>query len=622
MFQMLVLLVVTQSSEVLAVDAGVPARPDVAAAVSPDVSEPAVEDDIERMRALEASVVDKEARTDAAFRAAVAQLPLATGVRDRLEFALLDGTWNGEVADFVLPPVLDIATFDVASVKGQYDIPVEMQPLVQEYIQFFLNGGRKWFKRWMSRSTRFMPLMQPILEAKGLPRDTVYLSMIESGFNTQAKSWAKAVGPWQFIAGTAKMYALKEDFWVDERRDPVKSTHAAAGFLTRLYRESGTWYLAWAGYNSGGGRVKRVINLHQTDDFWALSNKTPGFAKETKHYVPKLIACALVAKHWAAFGFSRDEFDFQPPFEFDEVSLTDSFDLEVLATAAGTTADVIAELNPELKRLATPPASAEKPYNVRIPRGQRDYFAAHFEEAAASEKLNYKAHVVAAGDTLSSIARRYQSAPEAILRVNQMLSLKRLKVGSELVVPTSKGALASAQAVEKQVVRARRSGVVAPRADEQVPAGASSAPSMPQGSQVEYVVAKGDSLWSIARRYDVHVTDLRAWNPVLADSRGLKVGLTLTLVAGAKAATSSAERPATTPSALTPPALTPPSASAPPSQVPVVAQAVPGQHTVESGDSLWSLSQRYHCSVENLKAWNNLASAKLKLGQKLVVAAR
>jgi membrane-bound lytic murein transglycosylase D len=649
MYGLLLLLAHAQvgpAADAGAVDALPPPGPVRSGASSSDAL--SAEDDIDSMRALETTAVDESARKDAAFRTMVSSLAYGSALRDRLERARADAEWSGETLEFLLPPVTDIATFDVSAVKSQYDIPVEMQPLVQEYIHFFQNGGRKWFRRWMSRSFRFMPLMQPILEARGLPRDTVYLAMIESGFNTQAKSWARAVGPWQFIAGTAKMFKLKEDFWIDERRDPVKATHAAARYLTQLYNESGTWYLAWAGYNSGGGRVRRVINLHQSDDFWALSNKTPGFAKETKHYVPKLIACALVAKHPKAFGFSDDEFENLPPFEFDEVTLTDSVDLEVLATASNTTVDVIAELNPELKRLATPPASAEAPYVARIPKGQKTYFAAHFDEAAASERLNYKTHVVAKGDTLSSIARRYGSVQEAIMRVNQMTSIRMLKVGTELAIPTSRGALADAQAVERQAVRARRGGLVAPRAEEEVPAGAAaiaksntSAVALNAGTRVRYTVTKGDSLWSIARRFDVHVAEVREWNPALAESRGLKVGAVLDIIAGAKAEGVSAPvaiasvAPVDSTSnpfqdVVVASSSRPAMAQPKPPAAALRAEAQPGgraaadtakAHIVESGDSLWSLSQRYGCSVAALKTWNQLASAKLKLGQKLVVAA-
>ncbi len=404
----------------------------------------------------------------------------------------------------------------------------------------------------MSRSHRYIPLMQPILEAHGLPRDTVYLAMIESGFNTQARSWARAVGPWQFIAGTAQWFKLREDFWVDERRDPVKSTHAAARYLKLLYSELGHWHLAWAGYNTGGGRVRKMIDRYGTSDFWALSTyeKKQGyaFANETKHYVPKLIACALVARHPEAFGFSPDEFSPEPLFEFDEVQLSDSVDLDVVAQLAGITVEDVQELNPELKRWCTPPATAEAPYALRLPRGRGPQFAEALAARPATERLNYRGHRVEKGDTLSLIAHRYGSQVEAILHTNKLPNARSLKLGSDLVVPVPsakalKSGLADA-AFERQTARARRSGAKAARPEEEVPAGSQAqkvsvtvagtvALARVDGkTKVTYGVGRGDTLWSIARRFDVHVTDLREWNPTLGGAKGLKVGSALTVWPG------------------------------------------------------------------------------------------
>ncbi|HEY0882037.1 MAG TPA: transglycosylase SLT domain-containing protein, partial [Archangium sp.] len=431
-----------QDAGELPLDAGV-----MAAASDEDDDELDPDAELEAMRAMEAAAVDPKARTGSTLRVTLSQLGYGSLVRDRLENALEVADLSGEELAFELDPVTDVLAFDVSKVQDRYDIPVEMNELVAQYIHFFQGGGRKWFRRWMSRSHRYIPLMQPILEAKGLPRDTVYLSMIESGFNTHAKSWAKAVGPWQFIPGTAKMFKLRDDFWIDERRDPIKATHAAANFLGQLHANFGHWYLAWAGYNTGGGRVRRMIDTYGTKSFWELSEKK-GFARETKHYVPKLIAAALVAKHPEAFGFSQDEFDPEGPFEFDEVKLTDSVDLEVIAQASGASLAEIEEFNPELKRWCTPPATEAEPYVLRLPKGHHEQFVANFEKFAPAERLHFKIHRVAKGDTLSKIAVQYhsaqeailrmnhlKSAPEAIMQINRLKNARALRVNAELVIP-------------------------------------------------------------------------------------------------------------------------------------------------------------------------------------------
>lgn len=543
-------------------DAGLVPIDEVAPAVTapaPAAEEADGDDELEEMRALEDVAIEPQGAAPTpsgpSLKEQLSQLGYGSLTRDRLENALDAAAMTGEELDFQLDAVTDVENFDVSRVADRYDIPVEMQPLVAQYIHFFQGGGRKWFRRWMSRGHRYIPLMQPILEARGLPRDTVYLSMIESGFNTQARSWAKAVGPWQFIPGTAKWFKLRDDFWVDERRDPIKSTHAAASYLGQLHGELGHWYLAWAGYNTGGGRVRKMVDKYGTTDFWQLSEyeKKQGyaFAKETKHYVPKLIACALVAKHPEAFGFSLDEFKPEAPFEFDEVQLTDSVDLEVIAQASGATLEEIQEFNPELKRWCTPPATEKEPYTLRLPKGRKEQFAESFEKFAPSERLHFKIHRVGKGDTLSKIALQYHSAQEAILRMNHLTSARTLKLGSDLIVPVPSAQALKAgkgdSALDRQVARARRSRLRASRPEDEVPAGTGQTATTKGAvavagtvklatvdgkTRVTYGVGRGDTLWSIARRFDVHVTDLREWNPALGSSRGLKVGAAITVWPG------------------------------------------------------------------------------------------
>ena len=333
------------------------------------------------MRALENAVLDPAARPSPEVLRSVRALGTASPLRARLE----DGAevLSGEEPVVDLGLVTNLSSFDVAAVSAEYDIPLEMQPTVAQYIQFFQGPGRKWFRKWMSRSTRYIPMMTPLLEKGGLPRDTVYLAMIESGFSPGATSWARAAGPWQFISSTGKRFGLRQDFWVDERRDPLKATVAAGRYLTELHSALGHWYLAWAGYNAGGEKLRRMVERRGTSDFWALSDGK-GLAKETKHYVPKLIACALVAKHPRAFGFSDDEFEFQRPLEFDEVPVVEPTDLDVLARAAGISGESIRDLNPELRRWCTPPASAAHPYLVKVPRGTKDTVLAALARIPAS----------------------------------------------------------------------------------------------------------------------------------------------------------------------------------------------------------------------------------------------
>jgi membrane-bound lytic murein transglycosylase D len=620
---------VAHVAEVTDADAGVAVAPAEPPPPPPPATAPRADDEddpeseLDAIKALEEETFETAPQSggDSAVRAAVQQLGPGSLLRDRLDQALDQADWSGAELPFELARVGDVSTFDVSLVRDRYDIPVEMHPLVAQYIRFFQGPGRRWFRRWMSRSHRYIPLMQPILESKGLPRDTVYLAMIESGFNTQAKSWARAVGPWQFIAGTAMMFNLKEDFWVDERRDPIKATHAAADYLSLLYQTLGHWYLAWAGYNTGGGRVRNMIERSGSRDFWELSELKKGFAKETKHYVPKLIACALVARHPEAFGFSQDEFEPEGPFEFDEVSLTDSVDLEVLATSAGVSIDDLRELNPELKRWCTPPATPDKPYVLRIPKGRKATFDETFAKYAPQERLHFKIHRVAKGDTLSKIALTYHSAQEAIMRMNGLTSARSLRLGTDLVVPVpSAGALKAGKndtALERQIARARRSGLSAARPEDEIPAGtqSGSGKTMTGGTvtvetvggktKVTYGVAKGDSLWTIARRFDVRVAELKTWNEVLTSNR-LKVGLALVVWPGAKAdLTGSGSGAAAGQKDEPKPSSTPKGT----------------KHTVESGDTLWSIAQKYGASVDDLKSWNNLGTSKLKKGQVLVVAA-
>jgi membrane-bound lytic murein transglycosylase D len=491
--------------------------------------------EMEELRALEEVALDPSAKPNAEILQAIRRLGMANPLRERLEEGFGEPEMREDASPLELPRITDLAKFDISQVKNRYDIPMEMQPLVAEYIQFFRGPGRKWFRKWMSRSTRYIPAMEPILESHGLPKDTVYLAMIESGFSVHAYSWARASGPWQFIPATAKLYGLKQDFWVDERRDPIKSTTAAARYLRELYGDLGDWYLAWAAYNAGGGKVTRAILRRGTSDFWQLSDGK-GLAKETKHYVPKLIACALIAKHPKAFGFADGEFDYMAPLDTEEITLTDAVDLETLARAAEISIEDIKDLNPELKRWCTPPANAKQPYVLRLPKGAGEKFNANFSKLGP-QRLAFRVHRVKRGDTLSQIAASYHSAPEAILRLNGMRSVKLLRVNSELVVPVPATHGKPDLALERQVARARRGGFTPVRPEEEIPAGTVVRRPVATGplkeeivdgkTRVTYGVQTGDTLWAISQRFNCTVDEIRQWNQLSKKKKALQVGTVL-----------------------------------------------------------------------------------------------
>ncbi len=565
--------------------------------------------ELEELKALEGAALDPEARPSAEVMQALRRLGLANPLRLRMLDAMEEPTFREDDTPPPLPLITDVASFDVGQIQDRYDIPVEMQPLVAQYIQFFQGPGRRWFRKWMSRAARYVPVMQPILEQYGLPKDTVYLAMIESGFSAHAYSWAHAAGPWQFISSTGKQYGLKQDFWVDERRDPIKATHAAASYLKDLKRELGHWYLAWAGYNTGSGRVRRMVERHGTTDFWVLST---GLAKETQHYVPKLIAAALVAKHPSAFGFSEEEFEPEPVLEYDEVQLTEAADLDVVARAAGVGVKAVQELNPELKRWCTPPASAKNPYTLRLPTGAKEKFAENYKKLAPAERLVFRVHKVKRGDTLSQIAEKYGTAAEAILQMNQLKTARTLKLGMELVIPVPAGkAGTGGTALASKVAQARRSGVVAHRPEEEVPAGTPKGPvaagpvkteKVNGRTRVTYGVQSGDSLWVIATKFNVSVDDLKSWNNLPRRNPTLQVGSLLYVWPEGSAGTQ--ERGGTV----------------------VVKHAPAGKagkvHTLAEGETLWSVAQRYGVTVEDIMRWNNIKDHRtLPVGKLLNLAA-
>ena len=311
-----------------------------------------------------------------------------------------------------------------------FDIPIVMNARVEHFIRYFQTSGKKIFSGWLARSAKYIPMMKALLKEKGLPEDLVYMALIESGFNPCAYSRMKAAGPWQFISSTGKKYGLLVNWWIDERRDPEKSTIAAAKYLTDLYDMFECWYLAAASYNAGEGKISRAMKRYRTEDFWELT-KHRDLKRETKNYVPQMIAAALVAKDPEKYGFT--DIEYQEVLCYDKVTVPEVTDLGLIAKACEISLEEVKDLNPELLRNWTPPNVSD--YEMRIPCGKREAFLKNFEMLGPRLRFQFKTHVVKKGDTLAGIAKMYRVTLEPLLEINKIKKTTRLSIGTNLLIP-------------------------------------------------------------------------------------------------------------------------------------------------------------------------------------------
>jgi membrane-bound lytic murein transglycosylase D len=318
-----------------------------------------------------------------------------------------------------------------------FDIPIVFNDAVKYYIIYFTTDKKKVFANWLRRSRRYVPMITEILKEHGLPEDLVYLAMIESGFNAKAYSPAAACGPWQFIYATGERYGLKVNFWVDERRDPEKSTIAAAKYLTDLFNQFGCWYLAAAGYNAGEKRVERAIEKHNTSDFWELA-KYNALPRETREYIPKLIAASIIAKDPEKFGFGN--ITYEEPLRFTEVRVPRATPLTAIARANSMDLAKLKFLNPEILRGITPPDtdnySINLPSPVNAPEFNRALETAMHSERRIKGVIVYK---VKKKDTLAKIFKKYGVREEEMRLVNNCDQQIRIKQGMALNIPRFSG---------------------------------------------------------------------------------------------------------------------------------------------------------------------------------------
>jgi len=310
-----------------------------------------------------------------------------------------------------------------------YDFPITMNEQVEYYLDFFTNRNRKNFARWLARSSRYLPMIKEEFARVGLPLDLAYLPMIESGFNTTAISRASAVGTWQFMRATGMSYGLTVNKYVDERRDPVKSTKAAAAYLSKLYKDFDSWHLAVAAYNAGEGRIKRAMKQSEKDDFWEIA-KSQYIHSETKLYVPQLIAAIMIAKDPGKYGFH--DIDYENPLEYETVHVPRGTPIKAVAVACNLPDEKIIALNRHLSMAITPPS--EMDYPLRVPPGSKDLVINNLPRVRPVTITEFNIHEVGRGETLTTIRKKYKLSKTTLLKANN-LQYERLSLGQRLRIP-------------------------------------------------------------------------------------------------------------------------------------------------------------------------------------------
>lgn len=422
-----------------------------------------------------------------------------------------DGTYDGKTYYLYGAEHLDLQNY-------YFDIPVVYNDSVKKWINYFLNKGRGFFERYSARAGRYAPMMGKILEEHGLPRDLIFLAMAESGFQNKAKSHAAAVGPWQFMKYTGRTYGLKSNWYIDERYDPIKATIAASRYLKKLHGDFGEWELAAAAYNAGEGKVGRAIARYSTENFWDLS-KGKYLKAETKNYVPKIMALAIIGKNLQNFGF--DDINFNEPLDFEEVTIPGGTDLVLLSEKMGLDFEEIQALNPEVLRWFIP--TQMKTYDLRLPIGYKTKFAECCEKENLQAVAFQTVRVGKKGASVNAIAKKFKVKPYVLEELNNINSSERLANGTELILPFRIGQN-SKDSMYADLYELPRKHIYKKRAlKAKLEHGKKKGKRIVKVTQT-YTVKKGDTLWSVAKKTGTSVDNLINSNLALINSRGIKTG--------------------------------------------------------------------------------------------------
>ena len=473
------------------------------------------------------------------------------------------------------------AEADIKSTKS--DLPLMMTDQVAGYITYFSNHGRGVFERALARSGRYRDLMLPVLKEQGVPQDLIYLALAESGFHPHAVSRVGARGIWQFMGSRGSGYGLKHNMWVDDRQDPEKSTRAAARHLKDLYNQFGDWYLAMAAYNSGPGTVQAAVKRTGYADFWELYRRNV-LPKETRNYVPIILAAIIMAKNPSQYGLEDVAMD--PPAEYDSITIDYPVDLRLVAECVNSTPSELQDLNPSLLRMTTPRVGK---FELHLPPGTKDDYQTAIASIPLDMRLWWRYHTVKSGETLASLARSYHTTVKAISDTNH-LEDRELDPESKLVIPVKPGK----HPVSDTATYARHI--------------------------TRYHVHRGDTVETVAENFGIAPLQLRRWNGLKGNSlAGRKVLLLHLPISPSSheaevAASRSKKRPKTETASSKPPA----TKSSQVERLKDKEEVAVKHHRVKAGETLYSIANAYRTTVASLKR-SNRNVAVLRPGMILVV---
>jgi membrane-bound lytic murein transglycosylase D len=480
----------------------------------------------------------------------------------------------------------------VLNAPAGYEIEAQMNPEVERWLTYYTTTGRKTFERWWTRSGLYMDLFQTTLRREGVPPDLAHLVFVESGFNVRARSYAAAVGPWQFLRSTGRLFGLTVNQWIDERQDPEKSTVAAARYLKHLYTIFGDWPLALASYNAGEGRLLRAIKMQGTTNYWDLH-----LPRQTEDYVPQFMAVLHIGRNPEKYGF--DQIEREPPLAFDEIALDGGVDLNTIARLCECSVERLRDLNPGV--LLSGARGAQGITTLRVPVGTGAMITAKLESGDAPKQKAHLAHTVRKGETLSGIASRHKVSANLLALENKIGKKNYLRIGQELKIPTS---MAPPKLASLDDGDPRASTAYVPERNIRTPAQLDITGSDGDGRYIVRV-KRGETLGAIAEEHGVSVADIKEWNRLTSNhvSRGMR----LKVRTGPNAAMQLASSDSAAIAELRPPGMRKYSGS------------IRGTVRVKPGETLGSIATRHGTTVSALKRANGLRSSMIRSGQTLKI---